>query len=87
MIYVAGWILLIPILYVVYYSQFTNSEILNIPKRRKAAFICAIFSPTSLPIFMIICLWKIISTILRTNQFKNPIKIFPLHSPWEEDKQ
>ena len=85
MIYMTIWILFIPILYVVYYSHFTNSEILNIPECRKAAFILAVFSPTSLPIFMIICLWEIISTILRTGQFKNPVKIFPLHSPWKEN--
>lgn len=101
MIYVAMWILFIPILYVVYYSHFTNvnevkgyigdlseSEVLKIiiPKRRKTAFLLAVSSPIGLFIFMIVCLQKTITTILCTGQFKNPIKIFPLHSPWKEDK-
>lgn len=101
MVYVALWILFIPILYVAYYSHFTNvnevnsctsnlsdSEILEIviPKRRKTAFLLAISGPIGLTIYMTGAWYEVITILWCTGQFKNPIMIFPLHSPWEEDK-
>jgi len=97
----AIWILFIPILYVAYYSHFTNvnetkgytsdlsdSEILEIvtPKRRKTAFLLAVSGPIGLTIYMTGWWCEIITIIWCTGHLKNPSKVFPLHSPWEEDK-
>lgn len=86
MVYVAGWILFIPVLYVVYYSDLRNGEQGKIYSHKKKAFLWAVSGPIGLTIYLTCCLLGLITIILRTGQLGNPFKIFPLHSPWEEDK-
>jgi len=83
------WILCIPVLYTLYYSDFrnrfpTNNSRADVQRFRIRAFILAVTGFVGLGAYIMTCFILMIITILRESNVVNPFKIFPLCFPGKE---
>ncbi len=89
MILMFAWTLSIPILYIMYYSDFRNrfaerNEISQIKPLRVKAFLLAVTGPVGLGAYVMACLILMMVYAWDSGYFENPFLVFPLYFPGRE---
>lgn len=79
------WICSVPLLYVMYYSDFRNRfpEYKDIERFRVKAFFLAITGPVGLGAYVMTCLVILLVSIWN-NCVESPFKVLPIHIPGRE---